>query len=131
MAAEQSKLEYKGFEERQKETAGREFNRETNEYSRQNDAAKTHDDANHPWGKGAQAVGQTYYLPSKEGSTTLYKPTINNEEGGGSYDIYGKDGNGGRNRLMAMNLYNKEKSYSRQSIDTHLNEKDGQYTVTQ
>jgi hypothetical protein len=49
--------------------------------------------------------------------------------GGGLYDIKGRNEIGGRERLMAISIYNKENQYGPALVDTSLNVADGQIVV--
>jgi hypothetical protein len=49
--------------------------------------------------------------------------------GGGAYDIHGRNGVGGRNRLMTYNIYNNDNAYGPDSVDSSMNIEDGQYVM--
>ena len=49
------------------------------------------------------------------------------KNGGGLYDIEGRNGIGGRKRQMAYSMYNEENAYGENLVDTSKNVKDGQY----
>ena len=48
---------------------------------------------------------------------------------GGSYDINGRNGVGGRNFLKTISIYNEENQYGPNLIDTTANEQDGQIII--
>jgi hypothetical protein len=54
---------------------------------------------------------------------------FNTDEGGGLYDIKGRNEIGGRERLMAISIYNKDNQYGPALVDTSLNVADGQIVV--
>ena len=51
--------------------------------------------------------------------------------GGGCYDIKGRNGIGGRDRAMSISIYNQENQYGPTSVNTEKNIEDGQYFVGQ
>ena len=128
----QSNLERIGIDERQEQLARGEarYDISRNEaYGPNHDKARSHDDANHPWGKGTGG-SHTHYLPDQSLPKTLYNYSNFNttEQAGGSYDKYGRNGVGGRNFLRTISLYNSEKPYGKQSVDIDTTI-EGQYFV--
>lgn len=69
-------------------------------YSAEHEDAKTHDDEQHPLGKGT---------PGK-GDARGYR--VYTEDGGGSYDKFGRIGAGEGRKSMRLNSYTKEYSYA-------------------
>ena len=53
------------------------------------------------------------------------------QNGGDCYDIKGRNGIGGRDRAMAISMYNKENEYGPNSVNSEQNINDGQYYVGQ
>lgn len=120
----QSGLEYKGIEERQNETVRSDYNKE-NEYS------ATHKDAlsdGDPLGKGVGSGGHTHWLPdpTKPAGMIDYS-NFNTSEGGGQYDIEGRNDVGGRKKAMNSSLYNKENQYGAHLVNTEENIAQGQF----
>jgi hypothetical protein len=124
----QSRLEEVGIEERQKEIIRSDYNK-TDKYSENHkDAISNPSDKTKYLGKGTQNGGHQHYVPDRTKSTTSYNyDSLNTNGGGGAYDIHGRNEKGGRDRLIKINLYNKENSYGINSVDTELNISDGQY----
>lgn len=126
----QSNLEIKGREERNKEISHSHYDKNRFYSESHEDAISNPSDTNKPLGKGTGNGGHQNYKPnSNMPSTGYYYDSLNTSEGGGSYDIYGKDGKSGRERLTNFNIYNKSNSYGPNSIDTSLNIEEGQYSL--
>lgn len=127
LANGQSCLEYRGMEERHEELVRNDYQRETNEYS------VTHEDAlstGDPQGKGTGHGGHTHWLPDCTGPIGMIDySNFDTFNGGGQYDIEGRNDIGGRNRAMAWSLYNSEKPYGYNSVITTLNVAEGQYVM--
>jgi hypothetical protein len=126
----QSNLEKRGIEERQKEIVRSDYNK-IDAYSDSHvDALSNPEDKNKPLGKGTGDGGHSAYVPNSAKSSTAYNyNSLNTAEGGGSYDIHGRNEQSGRNRLMAINIYSKDNAYGPNSIDTSENLDEGQYVV--
>jgi hypothetical protein len=126
----QSALEIKGMEERQKELV-------RSDYSKNNAYSETHEDAlSHPddptkvLGKGTNSGGHQHYTPdSSKPSTLMNYSNLDTTNGGGYYDIHGRNGQGGRDRLLKINIYGKDNPYGPNSVDTSANISDGQYVI--
>ena len=126
--AEQSRLEQEGLNIRKELLTKNDFNRTTDVYSEEHDKSKTHNDELHPLGKGTGHGGHTHTVPNRKLSkTAIDRSQFDTENGGGSYDIYGYNNAGGRTRLLSINLYNANKQYNENSIDTTSNIEDGQW----
>jgi hypothetical protein len=126
----QSALEAKGIIERQQEITRSDYNK--------NDAySATHEDAiSHPdepekvLGKGTNSGGHQHYTPDfSRPSTLINYSNLDTTNGGGYYDIHGRNEQGGRNRLLKINIYNKDNAYGPNSVDTTENINDGQYVI--
>lgn len=128
--AKQSNLEKKGIEERNQEIIKNDYSA-NDEYSSTHDDALSHPDSeDKPWGKGTGHGGHTYFLPdSTKSKDQMNYSNFDTFNGGGSYDIYGREGVGGRVRLTTINLYSQDNAYGVNSVDTTLNQMDGQYIV--
>lgn len=65
-----------------------------------------------PLGKGTgKAMGYAIKNNSAP-KTQINYDTLDTKNGGGDYDINGRQGVGGRKRLMGMNEYNRDNQYS-------------------
>lgn len=126
----QSRLEQEGIDARKEKLLRNDFQREVNEYDANNDAAKSHDDDAHPWGKGTGGSGHGYLIPGQVKSKNKFDYSqFNTQDGGGSYDKYGRNNIGGRYRSQMINLYGPENEYCENSIDTSKNIEDGQVII--
>ena len=124
----QTCLEKRGMEERHQEITRSDYNIE-NQYSATHPDAISDGDAQ---GKGTGHGGHTHFLPDcTKPTTTINYSNFDSENGGGYYDIEGRNGISGRKRAMATSLYNKEVQYGPTLVDTSANVADGQYYVGQ
>ena len=119
-------LEARGMEERHVEIARNDYNIE-DQYSVIHPDALSDGD---PQGKGTGHGGHSAWLPD----CSLPKNFINysnfdTRNGGGSYDIDGRNDISGRKRAMASSLYNNEVEYGLSLINTVANVVDGQVVV--
>ena len=130
--ATQSNLEKIGIERRNEhELIRNEIKRET-PYGPDHDLAQWHEgEDGHPVGKGTNSGGHQHSLPREYNSLTKnqIRPQIDTENGGGSYDIHGRNGVGGRKYLQTISLYSKEKPYGLDAISTEENIEDGQIFI--
>jgi hypothetical protein len=126
----QSYLEQKGIEERRKEIVRSDYNNQ-NAYSETHEDALSHpDDETRALGKGTNSGGHQISVPDKTKSSTLINySSMDTSAGGGAYDIYGRNGHSGRERLTRINLYNKDNAYGPNSVDTSANLAEGQYSM--
>ena len=124
----QTCLEKRGMEERHQEITRSDYNIE-NQYSATHQDAVSDGDAQ---GKGTLHGGHTHFLPdcTKPTSQINYS-NFDTENGGGYYDINGRNGISGRERAMAISIYNKENPYGANLVNTTKNVDDGQYFVGQ
>lgn len=122
----QSFLEKKGIAKRQEEFVRSDYN-ESNSYSENhNDAISTGDK---PLGKGTNSGGHQHVIPDYNKPSTLFNySNLDTSNGGGSYDIHGRDGRGGRNTLLSYNIYNKDNAYGPESVEID-DSISGQYTI--
>jgi hypothetical protein len=120
----QTCLEKRGMEERHQEITRSDYNIE-DQYGPTHKDAISDGDAQ---GKGTGHGGHTHFLPDcTKPTTTINYSNFDTENGGGYYDIEGRNGISGRKRAMATSLYNKEIEYGPKLVDTSANVADGQY----
>jgi hypothetical protein len=120
----QTCLEKRGMEERHQEITRSDYNIEDQYSATHKDAISDGD----PQGKGTGHGGHTHFLPDcTKPTTTINYSNFDTENGGGYYDIEGRNGISGRKRAMATSLYNKEIQYGPTIVDTSANVADGQY----
>ena len=123
----QSCLEKRGMEERSQEIVRSDYNRE-NEYGPTHKDALSDGDVQ---GKGTGG-SHTHWLPScAKPTTTIDYSNFDTTNGGGLYDIKGRNGIGGREYAINASLYSKEMPYGANLIDTTRNQEDGQYVFGQ
>ena len=126
----QTRLESKSIEKRQELLVG-------NDYDKNDAYSSTHEDAlshpeshDKPLGKGTGNGGHTHTLPNPLLPQNGYNySSIDTSNGGGSYDIHGRNGKGGRKFLQTINLYGPDNRYGAKIIDTSLNQIDGQIKI--
>ena len=123
----QTCLEKRGITERHNEITRSDYNIE-NQYSATHQDALSDGDAQ---GKGSGSGGHTHSLPDCTKPTGLidYSNFDTNPEDniGGLYDIEGRNNHPGRKEQMARSLYNYRDAYGPTSVDTVLNQQEGQY----
>ena len=128
--AKQSNLERIGFDRRDVEFARSDY-RESNEYKDgHEDTLSDSSRKDKPFGKGTSTGGHTYSVPDYSLGPNRIKPQIDTENGGGSYDIYGRNGIGGRKWLQEISLYGPDREYGINTVDTSANIQAGQYYVS-
>lgn len=126
----QSTLELRGIEKRREEIIRSDYNKNDAYSESHEDAISNPEDKNKVLGKGTNSGGHQHYVPDASKPKTLINySNFDTTNGGGAYDIYGRNEQGGRNRLIKINLYNKDNAYSQNSIDTSSNIEDGQYVL--
>jgi hypothetical protein len=121
----QTNLEKIGFDRRD--------NLPTSDYNAKDPYNANHEDAisnDKPLGKGTGHGGHLHSQPdASKPSTMIDYSNFDTFNGGGSYDIHGRNEIGGRNRLMTYNIYGPNNAYDLNSIDTSENIKAGQVTI--
>ena len=123
--AEQSYLEKIALDKRGETIVRNDYNKE-DEYSvRHSDALSNGD----PQGKGTGMGGHTFSVPDHNKTTGISYSNFDTINGGGLYDIEGRNGVGGRNFLMTISKYNREKQYGKNAVDTSANRTDGQISI--
>ena len=120
----QSCLEKRGIEERSVEIVRSDYNIE-NQYGPSHPDALSNGDVN---GKGTSHGGHTHYLPDcNKPTSTIDYSNFDTLNGGGLYDIEGRNDVGGRKKAINSSLYNHERQYSANLINTEINLRQGQY----
>lgn len=120
----QSCLEKRGIEERSVEIVRSDYNIE-NQYGPSHPDALSNGDVN---GKGTGHGGHTHYLPDcNKPTSTIDYSNFDTLNGGGLYDIEGRNDVGGRKKAINSSLYNNERQYSANLINTEINLRQGQY----
>lgn len=126
----QSNLERTGMEERRRELVRSDYNKNNAYSASHEDAISDPNRTDKPLGKGTNSGGHLHYTPDSSKSPYGYNySNLDTTAGGGSYDIHGRNEEGGRNRLLKMNIYNNDNAYGPNSIDTNENVLDGQYVM--
>lgn len=121
----QSNLEKKGFEKRPELMVRNDF-QQTEPYNAEHpDALSTGD----PQGKGTGHGGPTDFLPNY-GAVGINYSNFDTTNGGGQYDIEGRNDIGGRLKLINRSLYNQNNAYGLNSVDTSKNIIDGQVVIS-
>lgn len=123
--AKQSRLESEAIKTRKEHLVKNDYQRFVDEYNEEHPDALSNGD---PLGKGT-GHGITYSLPDATKSKHQFTKNVDTENGGGQYDIEGRNGIGGRKKAMVINLYSSENAYGEDSIDTTENIEDGQYVI--
>ena len=93
--------------------------------ARNEDALATGD----PLGKGTGHGGHTHSVPDCTKPSAIDYSNFDTENGGGLYDIEGRNGVGGRIFLKNISVYNETFEYGPNLVDTSLNVADGQIRV--
>lgn len=120
-----NRLAEEGVEYREKNIPGKNrYSQEINEYSGENEDALSHDDEQHPWGKGTgKSMGYAVRNLSAP-KTQMNYSNVDTRNGGGSYDKFGTkgidkafQGDSGRQFLQKLNEYSHENEYGKNSVD--------------
>lgn len=121
----QTYLEKQGIESRNAQSVN-------NDYIKSDEYSAIHKDAisdGDSRGKGTGFGGHTHVIPNHNKSKAIDYSTFSVGDGGNIYDIEGRNGNGGRNFLQTISLYNEEMEYGAHMIDTSANKADGQIII--
>jgi hypothetical protein len=121
----QTCLEVKGIEARNELLVRNDYTRNDEYSARHQDALATGD----PQGKGSGHGGHTHSTPDCTKPSSIDYSNFDTENGGGLYDIEGRNGVGGRNFAKAISVYNEENQYGPNYVDTSENVADGQIVV--
>jgi hypothetical protein len=114
----QTCLEKKGIEARNETLVRNDYNR-VDKYSELHSDAISNGDPN---GKGTGFGGHTHSIPDCTKPQAINYSNLYTQDGGGLYDIEGRNGVGGRNFLMNISKYNAQSEYGINSVDTSANE---------
>ena len=126
----QSNLEVKAIDARHTQTVRSDYNKQDVYSETHEDAISNPEDVNKALGKGTNSGGHQHYTPDLSKSSLTYNySNLDTSNGGGAYDIHGRNENGGRNRLISINIYNKNNAYGPDSVDTSANIDEGQYVI--
>ena len=126
--AKQTCLEKVGIEKRHDTIVRNDYNIE-DQYSQLHKDALSDGD---PLGKGSGHGGHTHYVPDcNKPSSMMDYSNFDTEASniGGSYDINGRNGVGGRNFLKTISIYNEKNQYGPTLVDTTANVQDGQIII--
>ena len=121
----QTCLEQKGIEARNESLV-------RNDYTKADEYSALHQDAlatGEPQGKGTGNGGHTHSVPDCTKPSAIDYSNFDTENGGGLYDIQGRNGVGGRIFLQNISVYNKNYEYGANLVDTALNVADGQIRI--
>jgi len=123
----QSRLEIAGIKERGEEIVRSDYNVE-DEYSAIHKDALSDGD---PLGKGTGHGGHIDWLPDSGSlpSNAINYSNFDTTNGGGEYDIHGRNDIGGRERNLARQLYNPENQYGPTLVNTEENIAQGQFRI--
>lgn len=122
----QSCLEKRGIEQRAIEIVRSDYN-ENDQYNANHSDAISNGDA---LGKGTQHGGHSHYLPDCNKPTSMINySNFDTTNGGGLYDVEGRNDVGGRRKAMAQSLYNQDHQYSANLVNTEENLKQGQFQL--
>ena len=113
----QTCLEKKGIEARGEALVRNDYNG-IDEYSVLHSDALSNGDPN---GKGTGIGGHTHSTPDCSRPSSIDYSNFDTMNGGGLYDIEGRNGVGGRNFLMNISKYNATHEYGVNSVDTSAN----------
>lgn len=126
--SKQSTLESNAINKRKEELVRSDYNINDAYSESHEDALSNPEDTTKALGKGTGSGGHQHSIPDfTKPSTLMNYSNLDTSNGGGTYDIYGRNEQGGRNRLLKINLYNKDNAYGPNSVDTSANIEDGQY----
>lgn len=126
----QTCLEAFGITERHNEITRSDYNIEDQYGASHKDALSDGD----PQGKGTGG-GHSHWLPTCDGGVPSNRINYSNfstspeDKIGGLYDIEGRGDIPGRKTQMARSIYNYRESYGATSVDTTLNQQEGQYVM--
>lgn len=122
----QSCLEKRGIEQRAIEIVRSDYN-ENDQYNANHSDAISNGDA---LGKGTQHGGHSHYLPDCNKPTSMINySNFDTTNGGGLYDVEGRNDVGGRRKAMAQSLYNQDYQYGANLVNTEENLKQGQFQL--
>lgn len=103
-----------------------------NDYNPSDEYSVIHKDAlsdGDPQGKGTGHGGHTHSIPDCSRPSSISYSNFDTENGGGLYDIEGRNGIGGRRFLQNINKYGPNNEYGTNMVDTSANVADGQIVI--
>lgn len=115
--AKQSYLEQEAITKREEILVRNDYGEEV-EYNTLHTNALSNGD---PQGKGTGNGGHLFSVPNRSKPKTIDYTNFNTFNGGGRYDIEGRNGIGGREFLQNISIYNANNEYGKNSIDTSAN----------
>lgn len=115
--AKQSYLEQEAITKREEILVRNDYGEEV-EYNTLHTNALSNGD---PQGKGTGNGGHLFSVPNRNKPKTIDYTNFNTFNGGGRYDIEGRNGIGGREFLQNISIYNANNEYGKNSIDTSAN----------
>lgn len=121
----QTCLEVKGIEARNEALVRNDYNR-NDEYSSRHPNALSDGDVK---GKGTGHGGHVHSVPDCKKPSAIDYSQFDTTNGGGQYDIEGRNGVGGRTFLQNISLYNENFEYGAHLVDTSANVADGQIRI--
>lgn len=122
----QTCLEKRGIEQRTISLTRSDYNKE-DQYSAEHKDAKSDGDVQ---GKGSGHGGHGHWLPDCSKPTGMIDySNFDTFHGGGQYDIEGRNGIGGRLYNTTVSMYNPERPYGAELVDTSANVSLGQYVT--
>lgn len=121
----QTYLEKKAIDARAKTIVRNEYNI-NDEYSEKHKNVISDGDVK---GKDTGFGSHTHTKPDQTKPSVINYSTFDTSGGGNLYDIEGRNGNGGRNFLKTISLYNEENPYGEHLIDDSVNIADGQIFI--
>jgi len=124
----QSRLEIAGINERSEEIVRSDYNIEDQYSATHKDAISDGD----PLGKGTGHGGHTDWLPKTDQlpSNAINYSNFDTTNGGGEYDIHGRNGIGGRERNLSRQLYGPDHQYGPNLVNTEENIAQGQFRIS-
>ena len=115
--AKQSYLEQEAITKREEILVRNDYGEEVEYNTLHTDALSNGD----PQGKGTGNGGHLFSVPNRNKPKTIDYTNFNTFNGGGRYDIEGRNGIGGREFLQNISIYNANNEYGKSSIDTSAN----------
>lgn len=115
--AKQSYLEQEAISKREEILVRNDYGEEVEYNTLHTDALSNGD----PQGKGTGNGGHLFSVPNRNKPKTIDYTNFNTFNGGGRYDIEGRNGIGGREFLQNISIYNANNEYGKNSIDTSAN----------
>jgi hypothetical protein len=125
----QTNLEKKGIEKRNTTIISNDYNKNIKYDENHADTVSDASKKDKTRGKGTGHGGHGHSMPDASRPSTPDYSNFDTFNGGGSYDIYGRNEKGGRVRTLTYNLYGPNNSYLSEPIDSTLNVSEGQIVI--